>query len=151
MTNSSSYSSAVIRIQSKKLVDLLKQYEELFRNDPYDEDDFDEGSAFHNTYISGCTLCADEDEVADSVLDCLIYALGKYACTEAQKERRSQMFAEIVAHKQELTDSIQKVSWEFEDENHGEFKPEGPRLRRFTYDRSAGGTGTYEECFEDEE
>ena len=70
---------------------------------------------------------------SDSVLDCLIYALGKYACTEAQKERRSQMFAEIVAHKQELTDSIQKVSWEFEDENHGEFKPEGPRLRRFTY------------------
>ena len=56
MTNSSSYSSAVIRIQSKKLVDLLKQYEELFRNDPYDEDHYDEGSAFHNTYNSGCTL-----------------------------------------------------------------------------------------------
>lgn len=76
---------------------------------------------------------------SDSVLDCLIYALGKYACTEAQKERRSQMFAEIVAHKQELTDSIQKVSWEFEDENHGEFKPEGPRLRRFTYDVALAG------------
>ena len=30
VTNSSSYSSAVIRIQSRKLASLLKEYEELF-------------------------------------------------------------------------------------------------------------------------
>ena len=155
VTNSSSYSSAVIRIQSRKLASLLKEYEELFMK-IYDDGSIDKSVLFHDAYVRGWTFYVVQDEVADywadtptelnSVLDCLINGLGYYHRTENQESERKQkeLLKELKAQKQKLTDSIQKVSWEFQDDSDGEFEVDGARVRTFTYDRENGGDGTYE-------
>ncbi len=160
VTNSSSYSSAVIRIQSRKLASLLKEYEELFMK-IYDDGSIDKSVLFHDAYVRGWTFYVVQDEVADywadtptelnSVLDCLINGLGYYHRTENQESERKQkeLLKELKAQKQELTDSIQKVSWEFQDDSDGEFEVDGARVRTFTYDQENGGDGTYEESDRD--
>ena len=160
VTNSSSYSSAVIRIQSRKLASLLKEYEELFMK-IYDDGSIDKSVLFHDAYVRGWTFYVVQDEVADywadtptelnSVLDCLIHGLGYYHRTENQESERKQkeLLKELKAQKQKLTDSIQKVSWEFQDDSDGEFEVDGARVRTFTYDRENGGDGTYEESDRD--
>ena len=160
VTNSSSYSSAVIRIQSRKLASLLKEYEELFMK-IYDDGSIDKSVLFHDAYVRGWTFYVVQDEVADywadtptelnSVLDCLINGLGYYHRTENQESERKQkeLLKELKAQKQKLTDSIQKVSWEFQDDSDGEFEVDGARVRTFTYDRENGGDGTYEESHRD--
>ena len=160
VTNSSSYSSAVIRIQSRKLASLLKEYEELFMK-IYDDGSIDKSVLFHDAYVRGWTFYVVQDEVADywadtptelnSVLDCLINGLGYYHRTEKQESERKQkeLLKELKAQKQKLTDSIQKVSWEFQDDSDGEFEVDGARVRTFTYDRENGGDGTYEESDRD--
>jgi hypothetical protein len=160
VTNSSSYSSAVIRIQSRKLASLLKEYEELFMK-IYDDGSIDKSVLFHDAYVRGWTFYVVQDEVADywadtptelnSVLDCLINGLGYYHRTENQESERKQkeLLKELKAQKQKLTDSIQKVSWEFQDDSDGEFEVDGARVRTFTYDRENGGDGTYEESDRD--
>ena len=156
VTRSSSYSSPVIRIQSRKLASLLKEYEELFMK-IYDDGSIDKSVLFHDAYVRGWTFYVVQDEVADywadtptelnSVLDCLINGLGYYHRTENQESERKQkeLLKELKAQKQKLTDSIQKVSWEFQDDSDGEFEVDGARVRTFTYDRENGGDGTYEE------
>ena len=158
VTNSNS--SAVIRIQSRKLASLLKEYEELFMK-IYDDGSIDKSVLFHDAYVRGWTFYVVQDEVADywadtptelnSVLDCLINGLGYYHRTENQESERKQkeLLKELKAQKQKLTDSIQKVSWEFQDDSDGEFEVDGARVRTFTYDRENGGDGTYEESDRD--
>ena len=160
VTNSSSYSSAVIRIQSRKLASLLKEYEELFMK-IYDDGSIDKSVLFHDAYVRGWTFYVVQDEVADywadtptelnSVLDCLINGLGYYHRTENQESERKkkELLKELKAQNQKLTDSIQKVSWEFQDDSDGEFEVDGARVRTFTYDRENGGDGTYEESDRD--
>lgn len=166
VTNSSSYSSAVISIQSKELADLLNQYRELFSQD------------FHDVSIDEDTLCVNQEEMADwwgedvptsvdCVLDALMEALNWYPMKSPEnREKRSKMFREIKAKKKELTDSLQMVSWNFHDDSYGEFDDydddeecddgecddsveNSVRGRIFTYDRKTGGEGTYEEYDEE--
>ena len=148
VTNSSSYSSAVIRIQSRKLASLLKEYEELFMK-IYDDGSIDKSVLFHDAYVRGWTFYVVQDEVADywadtptelnSVLDCLINGLGYYHRTENQESERKQkeLLKELKAQKQKLTDSIQKVSWEFQDDSDGEFEVDGARVRSPTTGKTA--------------
>ena len=123
VTNSSSYSSAVIRIQSRKLASLLKEYEELFMK-IYDDGSIDKSVLFHDAYVRGWTFYVVQDEVADywadtptelnSVLDCLINGLGYYHRTENQESERKQkeLLKELKAQKQWMY----KLSFEKERE-----------------------------------
>lgn len=145
VTNSSSYSSAVIRIQSKQLTDLLKEYKEMFGPE----------GLYYDTSIRGNTFYVDEDEIADQwkppreldeVLDRLISGLGRYNAGSKKRERKQELLEELMVRKQELTDSIKKVSWTFQDDSYGEFEESTDvRVRKFTYDQKQGGTGTYKE------
>lgn len=157
VTNSSSYSSAVINIQSKELVDLLKQYQQLFGTD--------EG-LFYST-LGDDTFCAEWEENTDAlgcnvpttlngVLDALIDGLGDYRYDADNYvpqggDSLQKLIQELEKRKQELTDSIKKVNWWYENYSSGEFEPDGARKKAFTYNRRSkktGGAGIYEESHE---
>lgn len=143
VTNSSSYSSAVITIQSKKFVTLLKEYEDVVGP----------GSLMDGR-IKGYTFSAfwDEDytpgwceavpKTLDQVLDRLIDGLEEQM--EADGARFQALIQELKDQKQVLTDSFQKVSWLYQNDSYGEFEPD-VRTTRFTYSKKDGGSGTYTE------
>ena len=142
VTNSSSYSSAVITIQSKKFVTLLKEYEDLVGP----------GSLMDGT-IKGYTFsafwdedytpvwCGDVPKTLDKVLDRLITGLEEQM-KEADRARFQALIQELKDQKQVLTDSFQKVSWLYQNDSYGEFEPE-VRTTRFTYSKKDGGPGTF--------
>lgn len=107
VTNSSSYSSVLITIQSKKLADLLKAY----RAD----------TLYPDPFIRNGQVSIHEDEVADACenppehLDQLIDRLISGLCySNKDWEDRTAMIQELRDRKGELTDSIQKADWKFE-------------------------------------
>lgn len=142
VTNSSSYSSAVISIESKELAALLKQYEGLLGATILSDDktfaaDWDEGTD---------EICAMVPKTLDAVLDSLIEG---FSCVyDIPKESRDALIQELETRKAELTASIRKVNWWYENYSYGEFEPDDARKKAFTYNRRSkktGGAGVYEE------
>ena len=144
VTNSSSYSSVVIYIESKELAALLKQYEgelgaTILGDDKKFSADWDEGTN---------EICAMVPKTLDAVLDSLIKG---FSCLyDIPKESRDALIQELETRKTELTASIQKVNWWYENYSDGEFAPDpdDARKKAFTYDqrsKKTGGAGVYEE------
>lgn len=136
VTNSSSYSSVVITIQSKKLADLLKAY----RAD----------TLYPDLFIRNGQVSIHEDEVADAwenppehldqLIDRLISGLSY---SNKDWEDRTAMIQELRDRKGELTDSIQKADWKFEDGSYGEFEvDDGDQERSYHFKRNKDGTIT---------
>lgn len=141
VTNSSSYSSVVVRIQSKKLAELLVQYQELFNSD---------------VQVLPDGILVEEYETADGwddapqsleqLIDRLLEGLEWEIQVEEQDPLARQMERDIKANQQELTDSVQKAVWDFQNNSYGEFVYEGMTGRkRFAYDKGQGGKGDYRE------
>ena len=135
VTNSSSYSSAVIRIQSKELSDLIRsyqtQYENLFGEYP-------------EMRIEDDCVVVDKNDVADGwqyvpqVLDDLIESLldgleGECEVTAAFKKMRK----EIRCRERELTDSIRSAHWEY----HEDICEEEVMKANIRYDYERGAEG----------
>ena len=136
VTNSSSYSSVVITIQSKKLVDLLKAYQA----DKYN----------HELSVSGSRVSIYEEEMADAwecpperldeLIDALIDGLSYF---NRDWEDLHAMCQELRQRKKELTDSVHSVKWEFEDSSYGEFEVDDEdRERSYHFKRNKDGTIT---------
>lgn len=145
VTNSSSYSSAVISIESKELAALLKQCEGLLRATILSDDktfaaDWDEGTD---------EICEMVPKALDAVLDSLIEGFSCfYNIPQESKESRDALIQELKTRKAELTASIRKVNWWYENNSYGEFEPDDARQKAFTYNRRSkktGGAGVYEE------
>lgn len=142
ITNSSSYSSVVVRIQSKKLAELLAQYQELFNSD---------------VQVLPDGILVEEYEAADGwddvpqsleqLLDALLDGLEWNIYQKLRQEPLArQLKQEIKENKRELTDSVQKAVWDFQNNSYGEFVYEGMTGRmRFAYDKGQGGKGDYRE------
>ena len=153
VTNSSSYSSAVITIQSKKFVTLLKEYEDVVGPDRL-------GGI--NGIIKGYTfsvICDDEQapewcekvpKTLDEVLDRLIGGLKEELENQEWLEEKDRadpahfqaLIQALKDQKQVLTDSFQKVCWEYNNDSYDEFEPD-VRTTRFTYSKKDGGPGTF--------
>ena len=136
VTNSSSYSSVVITIQSKKLADLLKAYQA----DKYN----------HELSVSGSRVSIYEEEMADAwecpperldeLIDALIDGLSYF---NRDWEDLHAMCQELRQRKKELTDSVHSVKWEFEDSSYGEFEVDDEdRERSYHFKRNKDGTIT---------
>ena len=144
VTNSSSYSSAVITIQSKKFVTLLKEYEDLVGPGSL-MDGRIKGYTFSAVWDEDYTPCWCEDvpKTLDEVLDRLIDGLEEQMGEgEADGARFQALVQELKDQKQVLTDSFQKVCWEYNNDSYGEFEPD-VRTTRFTYSKKDGGSGTF--------
>ena len=136
VTNSSSYSSVVITIQSKELADLLKAYRSDMR--------------YHELSIRNDRVFIAEDEVADAwecppdCLDELIDSLiNGLSYSNGDWEDRPAMLQELRDKKRELTASVQKADWEFEDSSYGEFEVDDEdRVRSYHFERNTDGTIT---------
>lgn len=129
VTNSSSYSSVCITIESKELAQLLKKYEI--------QHDVPELS------VRGSKTSVFNDEFAlewgnvptsvNQVLDALMTSLRAYRCA-----RYDAFCEEVSTRKKELTDSLQSVRWAFEDDSSGDFEVAAEdREKRFTWSRAA--------------
>lgn len=144
VTNSSSYSSAVITIESKEFVTLLKEYEDLVGPNS-SMGGIIKGHTFSALWDEDYTpgWCGDVPETLDQVLDRLIDGL-KEQMEEADGARFQALIQELKDQKQVLTDSFQKVSWLYQNDSYDEFEPD-VRTTRFTYSKKDGGSGTYTE------
>lgn len=142
VTNSSSYSSAVITIQSKKFVTLLKEYEDLVGPGSL-MDGIIKGYTFSAFWDEDYTpgWCTNVPETLDQVLERLMDGLEEQM-KEADGARFQALIQELKDQKQVLTDSFQKVSWLYQNDSYGEFEPE-VRTTRFTYSKKDGGPGTF--------
>lgn len=140
VTNSSSYSSAVISIESKELAALLKQCEGLLRADLTIDD-----KKFHGYWEEETdAVCQEVPKTLDTVLDALINGLS----CDLPAEPGDALIQELKTRKAELTASIQKVNWWYENDSYDEFDPDDARKKAFTYNRRSkktGGAGVYEE------
>lgn len=146
VTNSSSYSSAVISIESKELAALLSQYKELFEDgNVFCMLDLDEKSFGGYWDEQTDDWCREVPKTLDEVLDSLIYAIER----DGTGEQAEALVKELNARKQELTASLRKVTWSFENDSYDEFEPgDGEKERNFTYNRRSkktGGAGVYKE------
>lgn len=113
VTNSSSYSSVCITIESKELAQLLKKYEIQL--------------GVPELSVRGSKTSVFNDEFAlewgnvptsvNQVLDALMTSLRAYHCAQYDAFRE-----EASTRKKELTDSLQSVRWEFEDDSDGTLK-----------------------------
>lgn len=129
VTNSSSYSSVCITIESKELAQLLKKYEI-----PHDVQELS---------VRGSKTSVFNDEFAlewknvptsvNQVLDALMASLRAYHCAQYDA-----FCEEVSTRKEELTGSLQSVRWEFEDDSSGDFEVDDEdREKRFTWSRAA--------------
>ena len=149
VANSSSYSSVIVRIQSKELAQLLAKYQHLF------------GAAVQilpdGIFVYECER-ADEwknvpqslKQLINKLLESLQELIDGSSAWETQEGLQDslalQMEREIKANKQKLTDSVQKAVWDFQNNSYNEFVFEGMIGRRFfRYDQDQGGKGKYQE------
>ena len=135
VANSSSFSSVVIRIQSKELAQLLAKYRQLFdsiiRISPDGIFvDLDENAEEWNPVPQSL------EQLLDALLDGLKWNIYQKL---RQGPLARQLKQEIKENKQELTDSVQMAVWDFQDID----EPIG--RKRFFYDRKKGGKGEYRE------
>ena len=153
VTNSSSYSSAVITIQSKKFVTLLKEYEDVVGRDRLGGiGAFIQGYTFSAIYDDeqAPVWCGDVPKTLDQVLDRMIDGLKEELENQKWLEEKDRVdpahFQALIQalkdQKQVLTDSFQKVSWLYQNDSYDEFEPD-VRTTRFTYSKKDGGPGTY--------
>lgn len=142
VTNSSSYSSAVITIQSKKFVTLLKEYEDVVGPGSL-MDGRIKGYTFSAVWDEDYTPCWCENvpKTLDQVLDRLMDGLNEQMKKE-DEARFQALIQELKDQKQVLTDSFQKVSWLYQNDSYDEFEPD-VRTTRFTYSKKDGGPGTF--------
>lgn len=170
VTNSSSYSSAAVSIQSQEIADLIRRYhtehEELFLSclRVLNKDDQTSGNPFTpDVYvvIKGDWVLASMHESAsgwdrvpeklNQVLDALIWGLGHVANSDGNNDEILEALQqEANSRRKELTDSIQSVEWEFNDGSYDEFVYDGMLLNaEFHYERGAEGalgqSGEYSE------
>ena len=151
VTNSSSYSSAVITIQSKKFVTLLKEYEDLVGPGSLMDGSI-KGYTFSAVWDEDYTPCWCEDvpKTLDEVLDRLIGGLKEELENQEWLEEKDRadpahfqaLIQALKDQKQVLTDSFQKVSWLYQNDSYDEFEPD-VRTTRFTYSKKDGGPGTF--------
>ena len=132
VTNSSSYSSVCISIQSKELADLLKKYKA--------------SRELRQLSVRGSRVSVYEDEVADGwagvpeTLDELIDALISGMQRQAGSGL-SALYQEMQEKKTELTASVQSAKWDFQDDSYGEFEAgDEDREGHFFYKRPEDGT-----------
>ena len=142
VTNSSSYSSAAITIESKELAALLKQCEDFLGADIFSDE-----KKFYALWDEGTDeVCRMVPKTLDAVLDSLINGLS--CDPDLPYDAGHALIQELKARKEELTAAIQKVNWWFEDDGYDEFEPDDVRKKSFTYDRRSkktGGAGVYSE------
>lgn len=128
VTNSSSYSSVCITIESKELAQLLKKYEIQY--------DVLELS------VRGSKTSVFNDESAfewgnvptsvNQVLDELMTSLRAYHCAQYDA-----FCEEVNTRRKELNDSLQSVRWKFQDDSDGEFEVDNEnREKRFVWSRA---------------
>ena len=135
VTNSSSFSSVVIRIQSKELAQLLTKYWQLFDSIIQISPDgifvdLDENAEEWNPVPQSL------EQLLDALLDGLKWNIYQKL---RQGPLARQLKQEIKENKRELTDSVQMAVWDFQDID----EPIG--RKRFFYDRKKGGKGEYRE------
>lgn len=136
VTNSSSYSSVCIRIQSKKLADLLTKYKV--------EDGVD-GLSIQDSQVSivnSGDACHWErvPEQLDELITCLSIALEDIHFWDPRFD--AAMFQELNERKQELTDSVQEAAWDFDlESNEGRVRAS---RNHFRCERQADGSVVYE-------
>ena len=145
VTNSSSYSSAVISIESKELAALLKQCEGLLGATILSDD-----KKFDAYWEEGTNeICEMVPKTLDAVLDSLIKGFScLYDIPKESRDALDTLIQELEMRKAELTASIRKVDWWYENDSYGEFEPDDARKKAFTYNRRSkktGGAGVYEE------
>ena len=141
VTNSSSYSSAAITIESKELAALLKQCEDFLGADIFSDE-----KKFYALWDEGTDeVCRMVPKTLDAVLDSLINGLPY---CELPHDLGDALLEELKARKEELTASIKKVNWWFRDDSYDEFEPDDVRKKSFTYNRRSkktDGAGVYSE------
>ena len=139
VTNSSSYSSAEIKIDNPVLLEILEKYRDLgaFIRDDGDED-FDLG------WIIGSNECNGEAPVAlyfndpeqaeimyapDSIEDVVNHILDVIVNEwDRDKLKNESLFKEceneLKARAEEINESYREVSWEASNDGYGECEPE---------------------------
>ena len=136
VTNSSSYSSVCIRIQSKKLADLLTKYKVEGGVDGLSIQDsqvsiVNSGDACHWERVP---------EQLDELITCLSIALEDIHFWDPRFD--AAMFQELNERKQELTDSVQEAAWDFDlESNEGRVRAS---RNHFRCERQADGSVVYE-------
>lgn len=151
VTNSSSTSSVCIRVKSEKLARLLDQYRHLFGEDNYVRI-FSDGILVEEGFAD---CWAGVPRSMEQLMDALLAGLKTEVISKfAHSPQVSEVEQQIKDRRQELTDSVQQVVWDFlrefvyEDE-----EPIG--RKRFSYDREKGGDyleetyneeGEYRDC-----
>lgn len=148
VTNSSSDCSVMIRVQSKELTELLAKYRELFGEDVQIRP---EGLLMEVedgwTEDGWGNVPQSLEQLLDKLLECLA---GEILLGLLNGPLARQMEREMKANKRELTDSIQRVEWDFQSLNPLEYGNIG--RKRFVYDRDEGGSGEYwEEPYHEED
>ena len=140
VTNSSSSSYTTARIQSAKLVDLMRSYSEEFKElgcVPWAIDFRYEGDALHFTWEDVFFHNGRPNSPSD-VIDCLLhvinncaedlpYSVGGYIADDKVDyavDRFEQLSSELRSRKQEIADSLIKVDWEAALQGWGEEEDE---------------------------
>ena len=151
VTNSSSFSSVVVRVQSKQLAQLLANYQFLFGDVQILPDEI---SVYQDDMAYGWE---DVPQSLEDLLDKLLKGLKVEVEIDFWEDPLvDQMEKEIKANQQVLMDSIQSAEWDFQDNDGGAFGDEDTIGRkRFSYDREKGGDyleetyneeGEYRDC-----
>ena len=139
VTNSSSYASACVSIQSRELIELLKEYEDVVGPSGSFIGSI-EKDTFTDYWDEGETGSWEENvpKTLNEVLDKFIDGLREqsdYRDPPEKKERLQSLIKVLEDQKQELTASIQKVEWWHNNESFDEFEPDGAREKSFIYNR----------------
>ena len=160
VTNSSSYSSAEIKIENPVLLEILKKYKDL--------------AVFNNIYVAIIIkdkhILIERDETADDVekcpetlsdvVDCLLSAIkyieenhwdyiyydyGDYQEEErvSQKKKIKKMISEIKERKKEINGSYKYVKWLYDDWSYGEFDNNGGSLLLYKKAKDDWGINKY--------
>lgn len=140
VTNSSSFSSVVVRVQSKELAQLLANYQFLFGDVQILPDEI---SVYQDDMAYGWE---DVPQSLEDLLDKLLKGLKVEVEIDFWEDPLvDQMEKEIKANQQVLMDSIQSAEWDFQDNDGGLFGEDTIGRKRFFYDRKEGGKGDYQE------
>lgn len=136
VTNSSSYSSAEIKIDNPVLLEILKKYKEqgAFLMDDGEDLGWAVGLSkskakdapmalyFYEQEMAEVSFAPDSiEEVAEAILDVIV---SDYEYELKNKQLFADCKKELEARSEEINSSYVEVSWEAENESYGEDEPE---------------------------
>lgn len=133
VTNSSSYSSAEIKIDNPVLLEIMKRYKE--QGAFVDEDGDDRGSAMavRKGKKKELAFYYSEDEIADvfygpdrieDVVNCILKVISWDNNIYFENESLYRQFKEeLAARRAEINDSYKEVYWDASNNGYGEFEP----------------------------